>query len=508
MFLKKYTFIITIPLLVILILFMYWNMYIDLFEIWNTQEEYSHGFIIPLVCVYFLWEKKTVILAERSQSTLAGFVVLVLSMALYFIGVVGDLFSLLRFSFIFLLIGLALLFVGYKSTKTMLIPILILVFSFPIPPVLQAELTVKLQLLSSQLGVAVIRACNIPVYLEGNVIDLGSYQLQVVEACSGLRYLFPLMSLAFICVYLYQVAFWKRTVIFFTAIPITLLMNSFRIGAIGVLVNAWGIAAAEGFTHDFEGWVVFIACLAILFLEMWLLSWHERKQKSWSDIFGLSVAQNAVPNYSFHLSLSPIYSAIVLLFIAVFLIKPLGTRDDFIPARQSFLSFPLQIANWNGIRDSLDLKTVQFLALSDYVLVNFSNSDNKQVNFYAAYYQTQKHGAMPHSPKQCISGGGWQIQDISSVSFQNINFNRVLVQKDRQKQLVYYWYKQRNKAISNEYDLKWNTFLGAFENRRTDAALVRLTTGVAENETIEIADKRLKQFMLLVNQKLPPYIPD
>jgi exosortase D (VPLPA-CTERM-specific) len=506
--LKKYAFVITTLLLVSLILFMYWNVYTDLFDIWDTQEEYSHGFIIPLVSVYFLWEKKSVILKDRSQSTLAGFAVLFLSLVFYFIGVVGDLFSLLRVSFILLLIGLALLFVGYKSTKAMLIPILILIFSFPIPPVLQAELTVKLQLLSSQLGVAVIRAFNIPVFLEGNVIDLGSYQLQVVEACSGLRYLFPLMSLAFICVYLYQVALWKRIIVFFTAIPITLLMNSFRIGVIGVLVNSWGIEAAEGFTHDFEGWVVFIACLAILFLEMWLLSWRERKLQSWGDIFGLTIHQSPVPESLAPFSFVPLYSAVGILCFAVFFIKPLGSRADFIPPRQSFLDFPLQIADWKGVRESLDLETVKFLALSDYVLINFSNHNNQQVNFYAAYYQTQKHGAVPHSPKQCISGGGWQIQDISSTHYQNIHFNRVLVQKNQQKQVVYYWYKQRDKAIANEYDLKWNTFLGAFENRRTDAALVRLTTNLATNESLEEADNRLKQFLLLVNQNLPPYIPN
>jgi len=506
--LKKYTPILTILLLVSLILFMYWNVYVDLFQIWDTQEEYSHGFMIPFVSLYFLWQKKSAILEVQSKATIAGFLVLFLSLALYFVGIVGDLFSLLRFSFIFLLVGFALLFTGYKSTKIILIPILILIFSFPIPPVIQAELTVKLQLLSSELGVFVIRAFNIPVYLEGNVIDLGIYQLQVVEACSGLRYLFPLMSLAFICVYMYQVATWKRVIIFFTSIPITLLMNSFRIGVIGVLVNSWGIEAAEGFTHDFEGWVVFIACLAILFLEMWLLSWQERKTRAWDEIFGLIEPDATAVQKTLSVPVVPVYSAFALVCVAMFLIQPLGTGEDFIPPRDSFLSFPLQIGNWNGVRESLDVKTVSFLGLSDYVLINYRDPENKQLNFYAAYYQTQKHGAVPHSPKQCISGGGWQIQDITPSNYQNVHYNRVLVQKDDLKQVVYYWYKQRDKAISNEYDLKWNTFLGAFENRRTDAALVRLTTNLSKDESLEVADNRLKSFMLLVNQKLPLYIPD
>lgn len=106
---------------------------------------------------------------------------------------------------------------------------------------------------------------QIPVFLEGNIIDLGVYQLQVVEACSGLRYLFPLMSLGFIAAYFYQAAFWKRAIVFLMTIPITILMNSFRIGVIGVMVDNWGISMAEGFLHDFEGWIIFMACAAILF---------------------------------------------------------------------------------------------------------------------------------------------------------------------------------------------------------------------------------------------------
>jgi EpsI family protein len=167
----------------------------------------------------------------------------------------------------------------------------------------------------------------------------------------------------------------------------------------------------------------------------------------------------------------------------------------------------LQLSVWQGIRDNLDIKTIKFLGLSDYVLVNFKHND-QQINFYAAYYQTQKHGAVPHSPKLCIPGDGWQIQDITTVTYNGMNFNRVLIQKRQQKQLVYYWYKQRDKTIANEYYLKWNTFIGVLKNKRTDGALVRLTTNLSANETFEIADARLKQFILLINTKLPEYIPD
>ena len=122
----------------------------------------------------------------------------------------------------------------------------------------QQRAVAALQFLSSELGVWVIRAAGISVLLEGNIIDLGNYQLEVAEACSGLRYLFPLMTLAFIVAYLFRGPLWKRTVIFLSSIPITVVMNSVRIGFIGITVERWGTGMAEGALHDFEGWLVFM----------------------------------------------------------------------------------------------------------------------------------------------------------------------------------------------------------------------------------------------------------
>jgi len=143
--------------------------------------------------------------------------------------------------------------------------------------------------MSSEIGVAVIRLFDISVFLEGNVIDLGSYKLQVVEACSGLRYLFPLMSFAFICAYIFKGKFWMRAVIFLSSMPITVIMNSFRIGVIGVLVEYYGIGAAEGFLHDFEGWIIFVACTGILMAEIWVFNRFWGSGKSFTEVFALDM---------------------------------------------------------------------------------------------------------------------------------------------------------------------------------------------------------------------------
>ena len=183
---------------------------------------------------------------------------------MHVIGKLSALFMLSQLGFIVALLGIALGLGGYSLLKVTFIPIIFLIFAIPLPYVIDAALSFQLQLISSQLGVFFIRLFQIPVYLEGNVIDLGVYKLQVVEACSGLRYLYPLMSLGFLAAYLFQAPLWQRALVFLSTIPITIVMNSLRIGLVGVLVNHWGPQDADGFLHMFEGWIIFIACAGYL----------------------------------------------------------------------------------------------------------------------------------------------------------------------------------------------------------------------------------------------------
>ena len=173
--------------------------------------------------------------------------------------------DIVTYAMILWIYGLILVSFGWQRGRQFWPPVLHLVFMLPLPAILYWQLSIKLQFFSSEIGVALIRAMDIPVFLDGNVIDLGVYKLQVAEACSGLRYLFPVMSFSYIFSVLYRGPIWHKAVLLLSAAPITVLMNAFRIGMIGVLVDRYGIEQAEGFLHYFEGWVIFIACVLILF---------------------------------------------------------------------------------------------------------------------------------------------------------------------------------------------------------------------------------------------------
>src|SRR5215467_11105339 len=258
----------------------------ELLRRWGAQEEYSHGYLIPFIAAWLLWTRREALASHIGRPSWIGPLIILFVGALLVIGKVSALYLLPQLGFILALAALVLAFGGFPLLKVTWLPIAFLVFAIQLPYVVDAGLSLQLQLLSSQLGVGFIRVFDIPVYLEGNVIDLGIYKLQVVEACSGLRYLYPLMSLGFLAAYLFQAPFWQRALVFLSTIPITIAMNSFRIGMVGLLVDRWGTAQAEGLLHFFEGWVIFLACAAMLAAEIYLLA-RFTSGKGFFQVFGL-----------------------------------------------------------------------------------------------------------------------------------------------------------------------------------------------------------------------------
>ena len=186
------------------------------------------------------------------------------------VGELSTLFVILHVSVWVVLVGLTIALLGVRGARTIAFPLGYLLTVIPLPMFLYANLSSQLQLWSSSLGVGCLQLVAM-AFREGNIIDLGPVQLQVVEACSGIRYLLPLTSLALLSAYLFKDKMWKRVVLVLSSIPISILINGFRIGMIGVLVELYGKGAAEGFYHLFEGWVIFMVSLALLILEMGLL---------------------------------------------------------------------------------------------------------------------------------------------------------------------------------------------------------------------------------------------
>jgi exosortase D (VPLPA-CTERM-specific) len=486
-------------------------------EVWS-REEYSHGWLIPLIAAFMAWRNRRALAAVPWRGEWAGALLVALAMMLLVLGDLSTLYTIIQYAFLLALVGIVLAALGSRAMQVLAIPLLYLFFMIPLPNFLYNNLSQELQLVSSAIGVWFMRLFDVSVFLEGNVIDLGVYQLQVVEACSGLRYLFPLMSFGFLCAYLFKAPLWQRAVIFLSAVPLTVLMNSFRVGVIGILVNSYGIAQAEGFLHYFEGWVIFMSCVVIMFGEMWLLTRLTQPGHSFRDTFNLDFGPDLDSDWRAPAQLggAPLTMSIAAVAATTLGLQFIAQRDEIVPERARFVSFPLGIESWRGTEDALEPRIVDALEVDDYMVVNYVETGARvPVNLYVAYYASQRKGASIHSPRSCLPGHDWEIAELVRRPVEGVDaggsplmVNRVLIAKGDARQLVYYWFEQRGRTLTSEYAVKWYLLWDAIDVSRTDGALVRVTTPIAPGEPASAADARLHDFLRAAYSHLDPYIPD
>jgi len=199
-----------------------------------------------------------------------------------------------------------------------------------------------------------------------------------------------------------------------------------------------------------------------------------------------------------HPQLSYILVALVLMLAIVSYFDARAEQDT--PSKP-LLDFPLVLGNWVGRSQPMNISIVDFLKVSDYTLADYISSDQR-VNLYIAYYQSLDEEAFPHSPRQCIPGGGWEIVSVSDKMLPQREVRRVKIERNGYTQLVYYWYQQGSDSLAGEYQLKWNTMLRSLSEGRTDTSLVRLTTLIAKEESESDADARLISFIENLDHEL------
>lgn len=517
-------------LLILASLPIYWLGFGSLLSAWSTAE-YSHGPLIPLISLYlFLRELRkadgmpgasfagTGLAGTTSANRAPGIALIIFALLFGIFGNMIRIPDVVTYALILWVGGVVLVGFGWARGKTHWAPVLHLIFMLPLPQFIYWQLTVFLQLVSSALGVWFIRQAGVPVFLEGNVIDLGVYKLQVAEACSGLRYLFPILSFSYLFGILYRGPFWHKALLFLMAAPLTVLMNSLRIGVIGILVNSYGIEHAEGFLHFFEGWVVFGLCIVILFFSAWGLQRLTPNPLPFSQTIDLDFdgfASHAQRLLRIGPSRGLAAAALVSTAIAAaFVLVP--AREHAVVERDTFALFPRQVGEWQGTMISLEPDIEKVLGATDYVNAGYAVPGQPgYVSFFSAWYEKQTEGDGIHSPEVCLPVGGWEIFSINphtltfpDTVYGTFTVNRAVIQKGMSKQLVYYWFEQRGQRMTNDYKAKVSVVWDSLTRGRTDGALVRFVTEIAPGETEAVAEARMQDFMALVLPRLPRFIPE
>ncbi|MEM8792717.1 MAG: VPLPA-CTERM-specific exosortase XrtD [Pseudomonadota bacterium] len=493
---------------------------IDLWRNWQTPE-YSHGPLIPLISGYlFLRQMKTVPTNSGPVTDRwPGLVVLALALILGLFGSITQIQKITSASIIIWVAGMILVSYGWARGKQFWPPVVHLAFMIPLPLWIHWQTSIFLQGVSSELGVALIQAMGIPVFLDGHIIDLGTYKLHVAEACSGLRYMFPIMSFTYIFAVLYQGSIWHKVILLLAAVPIAIVMNSFRIGVIGIMVDNYGIEHAEGFLHFFEGWVVFLLCILTMLVLARLMQRVSGDRRAFSEVLDVDtegLGEQIARVNDIRPSRALIGSAAAFA-IAAALWSPLTVPEPEPIKREPFLSFPTKVGGWTSLlRGRLDENIADILAADDYLSANFASQDfSAPVDLFIAWYRDQNGGGI-HSPEVCIPAGGWEMSEIEQKQVDltlagreaplTLKVNRAIIQKGLSQQLVYYWFDQAGRRSTSSYAAKLYLLYDGLRTGRSDGALVRLITPIGKGEPIERADARLKSMMEETIPLLPRFI--
>jgi exosortase len=291
------------PIVIIAALgFVYASVLVKLGRDWWEDENYSHGLLVPFIVGYILWSER-----DRLRRTLArpglwwGGVAVVSALLMLWAGTAGAELFTQRMSLVLMLAGIVVYFWGFRLLRLVAVPLALFILAIPIPTIIFNKIAFPLQLFASRCAVWAMRLFDIPVLRQGNIIELMPLnattpkRLEVVEACSGIRSLMTLVTLAVVFAYfthpksgggegggpgsrsrsiagtLKSYGFWRSAILVLSAVPIAILTNALRVSGTGVLAHYYGTRVADGFFHSFSGWVVYIAAFLLLFAVGWLL---------------------------------------------------------------------------------------------------------------------------------------------------------------------------------------------------------------------------------------------
>jgi exosortase D (VPLPA-CTERM-specific) len=493
---------------------------LDIYQRWAHEEEYGHGFLVVALVGLILWRRWPALRAASTGPKWPGLALVVVAQVCAVLGALAESYYVEQISFVLTVLGLMLVVCG-TGAIWMLAPLaVLLLLTIPLPYTMQAMLTVRLQLVSTEIGVGAIRLLGIPVFVEGNIIDLGQYKLHVAEACSGLRYLLPLTCISFIFGFLYKAPYWKRAVVVASAAPITLLINGFRIAVVAVLVDNFGLQMADGFMHQLEGWVVFFLGGLLLGIEVLVLERFRLKDLQIGSILD-SPADS--PNAT-HASTQPLSlgasaaSALVVCGVAVVVASSIAWAHESAPKpqRETFAGFPREIGAWMGQEEYLDAAALKIIKATDYFMGDYARSPaSAKVGLFISYYDSLSKGGAIHSPRVCLPGSGWEFASLEQRDFNEVlpgtpgTFNRVVIQKGEHKILMYYWIQQRERRTASEFSAKYYLLVDGLTKARKDGALVRLHTPIVADGAREIAEaeERLVTFARAALPRTARHLP-
>lgn len=493
-------------LMVLLLAGNYHQIVQDMVKDWYVDENYSHGFLVPFISAYFIWQRWPELKNQITKPDKLGLAVIILGLFQLILGWVATEYFTMRSSLIVLITGISLMFFGRDLVKSLALPIGYLIFMIPIPYIIYDMVAFPLKLFVTKVSVLVLKLVGVIVLREGNILMFPSTSLEVADACSGIRSLISLLALAVAYAFFLQTSNFRRWIIIASAIPIAIATNAMRVIVTGILAQWWGEKAAQGFFHEFAGLAVFAMAMVMLVAVGAVVkgrSGNGRKQGS-EEVFD-------------HLNISPhspvinriSFSAVCALLLASAFYLNMH-QNIAVPTNRPFDQFPNQVNSWNMVSETTFSDPVlSVLKPTDYIMRQYRYSDGKTVNLYIGYHNGAKGSGVIHSPKNCLPGSGWY--EVSTGVYPAMfgarqeKIVRAVYQKGDTKELFIYWFQMKGKILNNEYALKIGEITNSILYGRKEETFIRVSIPFVddEKEAIGRGEQFINDFYPVINEFLP-----
>jgi exosortase D (VPLPA-CTERM-specific) len=494
-----------------LILWLYGSTLAHLVWQWWQDPNFSHGFFVPLFSAFVLWQERGELAKRTVRPSWAGLPILAFGLCVMIVGRLGAELFLSRSSLLLVLAGLIVLFLGWNFFRAVVFPWAFLILMIPIPAILLNQITLPLQLLAARVAAAALPILGVPVLREGNIIYLPAMPLEVADACSGIRSLMSLVTLAIIYGYLMEKRRWVRWLLALASVPITVFANDVRIVGTGLLVQYWDPAMAEGYYHASWGWLIFVVSLVMLYsLHLLIRFLFPDKEKNNQSTTTSSAAPIVFPSLKGGAT-SFILAIVLLAGAATFLQAHVGNEPSV--SRADLKQFPTQLNDRTSTDVTIDQDTLDKLGHGDFLhRVYQDNGKSPSIDLFIAYYPSQRAGETPHSPQNCLPGSGWTpVQNqrilLTMPDHEPFPANRYLIAKGDSRQLVLYWFWAHDRGVASEWWAKYYLVKDSIQMNRSDGSLVRITTPMYRGESAEAAQQRILPFVGNVLPLLNTFVP-
>jgi exosortase D (VPLPA-CTERM-specific) len=500
----------SIAILGLAFLFLYHQTLSGLWSIWSTDGDYSFALAIPFVSGYLIWTRRSRLSAAPLRPSPAGGFCLVLLLLISLYGILGSSPSAVRPALPLMMLAVTLFCFGWTHFRLLIFPFSLLLFMIPLPTLVQTHAGVLLRRLSTLLGEGLLRVTGVSVFVEGNIIDLGTTQLQVVDACSGLRYVLPLLALGVLFGYFFEPSRWRRFLLAVSTLPISILCNSIRIAMTGYLAQNRGASIAAGFYHGFSGWLMFVFALSLLFGVFHLMRFLRPTEAGGGD---LSAPVASVPPSRPGRHRAAVATASVMLLGAGLL----GGATAGLPPVQlagGFFMFPLELKNWQGRTAPLDSRIIVLSGAEEALNAAYVSDTGDTVSLFIGYRSSPfvESENFFHSPNVCLPSLGWRTAAISDhvltavPGFGEITVRKMVIEKTGIRQLVYYWFQTRDRVSADVNVNRFHLTLHALLHDATHDLFIRPITPLKPGESVASAEKRLDEFVRLMMAGLLPFL--